>query len=93
MTDDQQVAGNLKGMDDLDFEGWNNADWHGVFAHHHTDDVVVDWKGQEPTRGVQEHIDHRGVHLGSTRPVSRAAHLGAMTAMPISADAAPSSAS
>jgi hypothetical protein len=42
---DDQVQANLKGMDDLDFEGWNNADWHGVFAHHHTDDVVVDWKG------------------------------------------------
>ena len=42
MSNDEQVAGNLKGMDDLDFEGWNNADWHGVFAHHHTDDVLVD---------------------------------------------------
>jgi hypothetical protein len=52
-----QVAANLKGMDDLDFTGWNNADWHGVFAHHHADDVYVDWKGQEPTRGIQEHID------------------------------------
>jgi hypothetical protein len=39
-----RVATNLKGMDDLDFTGWNNADWHGVFAHHHTDDVYVDWK-------------------------------------------------
>ena len=46
-----QVAANLKGMDDLDFTGWNNADWHGVFAHHHTDDVHVDWKGHEPTHG------------------------------------------
>jgi hypothetical protein len=51
-----QVAANLKGMDDLDFTGWNRADWHGVFAHHHTDDVYVDWKGQEPTHGIGEHM-------------------------------------
>ena len=35
---DEQVQANLKAMDDLDFIGWNNADWDGVFAHHHTDD-------------------------------------------------------
>ncbi|MFE7422001.1 hypothetical protein [Rhodococcus sp. NPDC057529] len=29
----------------------------GLLAHHHTEDVLVDWKGQEPTRGVQAHID------------------------------------
>jgi hypothetical protein len=56
MSDDQ-VQANLKAMDELDFVGWNNADWHGVFARYHTDDVYVDWKGQEPTRGIQEHID------------------------------------
>lgn len=55
MTDDQ-VQANLKGMDDLDFHGWNNADWHGQFAHHHTDDVYVDFKGSPPTRGLEEHI-------------------------------------
>jgi hypothetical protein len=54
---EDQVTANLKGMDDLDFIGWNNADWNGVFAHHHTDDVFVDWKGQAPTHGIQEHID------------------------------------
>src|SRR6185312_4611156 len=54
---DDRVASNLKGMDDLDFDGWNNADWNGVFAHHHTDDVLVDWKGTPPTHGIQEHID------------------------------------
>jgi hypothetical protein len=53
---DDQVDKNIKGMDDLDFIGWNGADWHGVFAHHHTDDVLVDWKGQPPTRGRDEHI-------------------------------------
>ena len=52
-----QVAANLKGMDDLDFTGWNNADWHGVFADHDTDDVHVDWKGQEPTHGIEQDID------------------------------------
>ena len=54
---DDQVARNLAGMDDLDFTGWNNADWNGVFARHHTGDVLVDWKGQPQTRGIQEHID------------------------------------
>jgi len=48
---DEQVERNLQGMDDLDFDGWNNADWDGVFARHNTGDVLVDWKGQEPTRG------------------------------------------
>ena len=52
-----QVEANLKGMDDLDFDGWNNADWDGVFAHHHTDDVHVESKGQEPTHGIGEHIE------------------------------------
>jgi hypothetical protein len=53
---EDQVASNLKGMDDLDFIGWNNADWNGVFAHHHADDVLVDWKGQSPTHGIEQHI-------------------------------------
>jgi hypothetical protein len=57
MQDDPQVERNLKGMDDLDFEGWNGADWDGVFAHQHTKDVLVDWKGQTPTHGIHEHID------------------------------------
>jgi hypothetical protein len=52
----EQVAANLKRMDELDFEGWNKADWHGVFAHLHTDDVYVDFKGMAPTRGIEEHI-------------------------------------
>ncbi|MGH3261455.1 MAG: hypothetical protein ACRDNS_05610, partial [Trebonia sp.] len=60
-----QIADNLKGMDDLDFTGWNNADWHGVFAHHHTDDVYVDWKGQEPTHGIEEHIDAMKAYVDS----------------------------
>jgi hypothetical protein len=55
MSDDQ-VSTNLQGMDDLDFTGWNSADWHGVFARHHTYDVLVDWKGQPVTHGIEEHI-------------------------------------
>jgi hypothetical protein len=55
MSDDQ-VSANLQGMDDLDFTGWNGADWHGVFAAHHTADVLVDWKGQPVTHGIEEHI-------------------------------------
>ena len=53
---DDQVSTNLQGMDDLDFTGWNSADWHGVFARHHTDDVLVDWKGQPVTHGIDEHV-------------------------------------
>ena len=52
-----QVAQNLKGMDDLDFTGWNNADWHGVFADKHTDDVLVQVQGRERTHGLGDHID------------------------------------
>ena len=65
MTDDQ-VAPNLTGMDELDFNGWNKADWNGVFAQHHTDDVAVYGKGQPPTHGIQEHIDAIKAPLEST---------------------------
>ena len=54
---DEQVTRNLEGMNEVDFTGWNGADWDGVFAHYHTDDVVVDVHGQPRTNGVQEHID------------------------------------
>jgi ketosteroid isomerase-like protein len=54
---DDEVTRNLKGMDELDFVGWNSADWHGVFAHYHTDDVLVDVHGQAQTHGIQEHIE------------------------------------
>jgi len=30
-------------------------DWDGVFAHYHTDDVLMDVQGQPPTHGIQEH--------------------------------------
>lgn len=51
-----EVARNIEGMDELDFKGWNNADWNGVFSHYHTDDVLVDVHGQPRTHGIQDHI-------------------------------------
>jgi hypothetical protein len=57
MPKDDAVDRNLQGMEDLDFVGWNNADWTGVFAHHHTGDVLVDWQGQPVTHGIEEHIE------------------------------------
>jgi hypothetical protein len=77
--ENDQVNNNLKGMDDLDFTGWNKADWNGVFAHHHTDDVLVDWKGQTPTHGIQEHIDAMKAYVdsaGGTPPQIRSHPIG-----------------
>ncbi len=54
---DDQVSRNLSNMGELDFKGFNAADWHGVFARYHTEDVLVEVHGQAPTRGIQEHID------------------------------------
>ncbi len=54
MTD---VDRNLDRMHELDFNGWNTADWDGVFAHMHTEDVVVDMKGMPVTHGIEEHIE------------------------------------
>jgi ketosteroid isomerase-like protein len=54
---DDEVTRNLNSMDDLDFTAWNGADWHGLFARYHTDDVLVDVHGQPPTHGIEEHID------------------------------------
>jgi hypothetical protein len=53
---DESVAHNLERMDELDFAGWNGADWEGVFTRYHTDDVLVDVHGQAPTHGIREHI-------------------------------------
>lgn len=69
--DDNSVAGNLTGMDDLDFHGWNKADWHGEFARHHHRDVLVDWKGQPPTRGIDAHVEAMKAYVeaaGGTPP-------------------------
>ncbi|MBV1856362.1 nuclear transport factor 2 family protein [Catellatospora tritici] len=54
---DDEVSRNLKSMDELDFKAWNTADWHGLFAHLHTDDVLVEVHGQPPTHGIDAHID------------------------------------
>ena len=47
MTDDQ-VQKNLKGMDDLDFTGWNNADWNGVLPT--TTPMTCLWTGRARNR-------------------------------------------
>jgi hypothetical protein len=52
-----EVARNLQGMNEVDFIGWNQADWEGVFARLHTDDVLVQVHGQPQTHGIGEHID------------------------------------
>jgi hypothetical protein len=62
---DDQVDAHLKSMNDLDFVGWNNADWNGVFARQHTDDVFVDFKGQAPTRGIRQHIEAMQAYVES----------------------------
>jgi len=54
---DDEVTRNLNSMDDLDFKAWNRADWRGLFARYHTDDVLVDVHGQPSTHGIEEHID------------------------------------
>ena len=70
------VTRNLLGMDELDFRGWNNADWNGVFAHYHTDDVVVEMKGMATTHGIGEHIDAMKDSVTSTggTPVQVTSH-------------------
>ena len=57
MVADETVERNLQRMDELDFAGWNEADWEGVFTRNHADDVLVDVHGQASTRGIREHID------------------------------------
>jgi hypothetical protein len=63
---DDEVTRNLQGMDELDFKGWNRADWHGAFTQSHTDDVLVHVKGQPTTHGIQEHIDAMKTLVEST---------------------------
>jgi hypothetical protein len=60
------VTRNLQHMDELDFKGWNGADWEGVFTHHHSDDVFVDVHGQPPTHGIREHIAAMRAFVEST---------------------------
>jgi len=63
---DESVAHNLERMDELDFAGWNRADWEGVFTRYHTDDVLVDVHGQAPTHGIREHIQAMRAFVDST---------------------------
>jgi len=73
---DDEVARNLQRMDELDFNGWNRADWQGAFARCHTDDVVVEVKGQPTTRGLEEHIAAMEALVESTggTPIQVASH-------------------
>ena len=63
---DESVAHNLERMDELDFAGWNEADWEGVFTRYHTDDVLVDVHGQASTHGIREHIEAMKAFVEST---------------------------
>jgi hypothetical protein len=68
------VNRNLKRMDDLDFQAWNGADWHGKFADLHTDDVLVDVHGQPKTRGTEEHIAAMKAMVGDGPPPQVKSH-------------------
>jgi hypothetical protein len=63
---DETAERNLERMDELDFAGWNEADWEGVFTRNHTDDVLVDVHGQASTRGIREHIEAMKAFVEST---------------------------
>jgi hypothetical protein len=69
---EDEVTRNLKGMDELDFTGWNGADWNGVFAHYHTDDVLGRCsRAAADTRHSGAHRRHEGVrryHRWHARP-------------------------
>src|SRR5437879_13835479 len=67
---DEPVARNLQRMDELDFAGWNQADWEGVFTRYHTDDVVVDVHGKDSTHGIREHIEAMKAFVESTGGVT-----------------------
>jgi hypothetical protein len=75
MPNDETVR-HLQTMDELDFKGWNQADWNGVFANCHTDDVLVDVHGQPQTHGIQEHIDAMKALVETTggAPIQVASH-------------------
>ena len=78
---DESVAHNLERMDELDFAGWNGADWEGVFTRYHTDDVLVDVHGQAPTHGIREHIQAMKAFVESTGGAPVTAH-GAVDSCP-----------
>ena len=70
-----EVTRNLQSMDELDFTGWNQADWQGVSARTHTDDVLVDVHGQPQTHGIKEHIDAMKAFVETTGWHACPAHL------------------
>jgi hypothetical protein len=63
---DETVTRNLQRMDELDFAGWNEADWEVVFTRYHTDDVRVEVHGQAPTYGIRAHIEAMKAFVEST---------------------------
>ena len=63
---DETVARNLQRMDEVDFAGWNKADWEGVFTRNHTADVLVAVHGQASTHGIREHIEAMKAFVKST---------------------------
>jgi hypothetical protein len=63
---DETAEGNLQRMDELDFAGWNEADWEGVFTRCHAGDVVVDVHGEASTRGIREHVEAMKAFVEST---------------------------
>ena len=65
----ETVERNLQGMDELDFAGWNEADWDGVFSRYHTQDVLVEMHGQAATHGMREHIEVMKAFVASTAGV------------------------
>jgi hypothetical protein len=73
---DDVVVRNLQSMDEVDFTGWNQADWQGVFARYHTDDVLVDVHGQPKTHGIKDHIDAMKAFVETTggRPAQVKSH-------------------
>jgi len=68
------VTRNLQHMDELDFTGWNGADWEGVFAHRHTDDVFVKVNGSSTPSQIPSdrfrirRVDLRGGRAPKRRP-------------------------
>jgi uncharacterized Rossmann fold enzyme len=63
---DETVKRNLRRMDELDFAGWNKADWEGVFTRHHNADVLVEVHGQKSTHGIREHVEAMKAFVAST---------------------------
>ncbi len=63
---DETVTRNLQRMEELDFAGWNRANWEGVFSRYHTDDVLVEVHGQASTHGIRAHIEAMKAFVEST---------------------------